>query len=67
MRKKFYFNGTCLIEGRKFFGKIRGVVVASSNSTIICYPGQKCVIDAETFIEVSKEKVDNLKNCGFVD
>lgn len=66
MRKKFYFNGDCLIEGRKFFGRIKGVVIASINN-FNYFAGQKCSISAENFVEVSKEKVENLKNCGFVD
>lgn len=67
MRKKFYFNGEYLIEGRKLFGKIKGVVVAVSTNNFNHYTGQKCSISAETFVEVPKDKVDNLKNCGFVD
>lgn len=64
MRRKFYFNGVYLIKGRKMFGYISGVIISSSNPTYS--KGQKVSFKPETFKEVAEDKVEKLKDWGFI-
>lgn len=64
MRKKFYFNGVYLVKGRKWFNTIKGVIVSSKNPSYS--KGDKCSFESETFKEVSEDKVDKLKDWGFI-
>ena len=64
MKKKFYFNGVYLVKGRKFFGTIRGVIVSSSNPAYL--KGNKCSFKDETFKEIPEDKVEKLKDWGFI-
>lgn len=64
MKKKFYFNGVYLVEGRKWFGSIKGVIISSTNPSYS--KGEKVTFTAETFKEVAKDKVEKLKDWDFI-
>jgi len=53
-----------LVEGRKWFGNIKGVIISSTNPSYS--KGDKVIFKAETFKEVAKDKVEKLKDWGFI-
>lgn len=63
MTKKFYFNGNYIVKGRKFFGKIYGIVIATNNH--VYEKDQKVTINSETFKEVDNKQVELLKDWGY--
>jgi hypothetical protein len=63
MTKKFYFNGNYVVKGRKLFGKIYGVVVATNNH--VFSKGEKVKMVSETFKEVDDKQVELLRDWGY--
>ena len=65
MKLKYYFNGFYLIKGIKIFDRIVGRVMYSG--TLVYNPGQKITVKSETFSEVNKDMVKNLKDFGYIE